>query len=258
MRMMTKQSLHPAEQYIEGVLDASIVVSKLVREAIERHERDLDFGHLRGLRFDRRKAQRVIDFFGFLRHSKGEWAGSKFVLEPWQQAFLWILFGWVHADNVASFTAIATTAVTTASPTAIAFAELASGLYGALDPAYVENSSFYMTSSTRAYLMSLTSTTGQPIIGNGPDGAPFSSLFGRPIVISQFTDQIAATHSPILFGSGVDSYTVREATGGLSVSVLRERFLDTAEIGVVGFGLVGGFSKAVSGSAPLVKLVMHA
>ena len=161
------------------------------------------------------------------------------------------------SGNVASFTAIATTAVTTAAPTAIAYSELAA-LYGALDPAYVEASSFYLTSSTRAYLMGLTSTTGQPLIGNGPDGAPFSSLFGRPIVISQFTDQIAATKSPILFGSGVDSYTVREATGGLSVSILRERFMDTAEIGVVGYGLVGGFSKAVSGSAPLVKLVQHA
>ncbi|WP_348266422.1 terminase TerL endonuclease subunit [Edaphobacter sp. DSM 109919] len=94
-----KQKMSPAEEFIEGVLDGTIVTSALVRQTIERHERDLDFGHLRGLRFDRKKAQRVIDFFGFLRHSKGEWAGHKFILEPWQQAFIWILFGWVHADT---------------------------------------------------------------------------------------------------------------------------------------------------------------
>lgn len=82
-------------------------------------------------------------------------------------------------------------------------------------------------------------------------------MFGRPIVISAFSDQVAATKQPILFGSGVDSYCVREA-GGLSVSVMREAFLPSGEIGVIGFGLVGGFSKAVAGSSPLVALKMHA
>jgi phage terminase large subunit-like protein len=88
------------EKYIEGVLDGSIVVSKFVRQAIERHTRDLETAHQDGLRFDRAKGQRVIDFFhNFLHHSKGEWAGQSFILSPWQQAFLWILFGWVHIDT---------------------------------------------------------------------------------------------------------------------------------------------------------------
>ncbi|NNF65977.1 MAG: terminase large subunit, partial [Gammaproteobacteria bacterium] len=43
--------------------------------------------------------QRAIDFFGFLKHSKGEWAGQVFNLEPWQQFILWCLFGWVREDG---------------------------------------------------------------------------------------------------------------------------------------------------------------
>jgi hypothetical protein len=40
-----------AEQYISGVLDGSIITSKLVRLACERHRRDLQDGHLRNLKF---------------------------------------------------------------------------------------------------------------------------------------------------------------------------------------------------------------
>lgn len=87
-------------------------------------------------------------------------------------------------------------------------------------------------------------------------GQPFSSLFSRPIVISQFNDQIAATKVPIIFASGQDAYRVRKA-GGLSVSVMREVFLPQGEIGVIGFGLVGGFSKN-AGVSSAVKLTMHA
>jgi len=90
---------HPAEEFIDGVVSGQIVAGELVRLACQRHKRDLQEGHLRGLRFDRARAQRVIDFFAFLRHSKGEWAGQQFVLAPWQQAMTWILFGWLRADT---------------------------------------------------------------------------------------------------------------------------------------------------------------
>lgn len=90
----------PAEAYIEGVLNGTITTSKFVRLTIERHKKDLEEAHKRGLVFNKRKANRVISFFhNFLHHSKGEWAGKPFILSPWQQAFLWILFGWVHKDT---------------------------------------------------------------------------------------------------------------------------------------------------------------
>ena len=97
--MATLNKQHPAEKYIDGVVSGQIVSGELVRLACQRHKRDLQEGHLRGLRFDRARAQRVIDFFAFLRHSKGEWAGQQFVLAPWQQAMTWILFGWLRADT---------------------------------------------------------------------------------------------------------------------------------------------------------------
>lgn len=95
--------LHPAEQYAEDALAGRVVVGRLVRRAIERHLHDLDHGAERGLYFDPAAAQHAIDFFGFLRHSKGEWAGQPFELAPWQQFLVWVLFGWRRADGARRF-----------------------------------------------------------------------------------------------------------------------------------------------------------
>ncbi|AZF90289.1 MAG: terminase large subunit [Phage 5P_3] len=96
-------SKHPVVAYMDGVLGGSIPACKLIRLAVERHIADLEHGHERGLRFDRQRAEHVLRFFGFLRHSKGEWAGQPFTLEPWQQFLLWVLFGWLRADGTRRF-----------------------------------------------------------------------------------------------------------------------------------------------------------
>lgn len=100
---MAKKPNHPVQQYIDGVLAGSIPAGKLIRLAIERHVRDLAEGADRGIYFDQKAAQRAIDFFGFLKHSKGEWAGQSFELEPWQQFLLWVLFGWKRSDDLRRF-----------------------------------------------------------------------------------------------------------------------------------------------------------
>jgi len=74
-----------------------------VRLACERHERDLRQGGERGLRFDPAWGQHVLDFVRFCRHSKGEWAGQVVTLELWQQALLWMMFGWRRADGLRRF-----------------------------------------------------------------------------------------------------------------------------------------------------------
>jgi len=84
---------------MQGVLDGTIVAGMLIRKAMERHLRDLEEGASRGLRFDRAAAEHAVRFFGFLKHSKGEWAGQPFILEPWQQFIIWNLFGWLRADG---------------------------------------------------------------------------------------------------------------------------------------------------------------
>jgi len=94
---------HPVAGYIAGVLDGSIPACRLIRLAVERHMQDLEEGPKRGLRFDRQAAEHAIKFFGFLKHSKGEWAGQGFELSPWQQFILWCLFGWKRADGLRRF-----------------------------------------------------------------------------------------------------------------------------------------------------------
>lgn len=94
---------HPANAYAAGVLDGSVVACQWVKLAVQRHLRDLQDGHERGIYFDPEVAQHALDFFGFLKHSKGEWAGQTVSLEPWQQWYLWVLFGWLREDGTRRF-----------------------------------------------------------------------------------------------------------------------------------------------------------
>ena len=79
------------------------VVGRLARLSRERNQRDLEHGHERGLWFDSKAADHVVQFFGLLRHSKGEWAGQKFTLAPWQEEIIRPLFGWKRADGTRRF-----------------------------------------------------------------------------------------------------------------------------------------------------------
>ena len=83
----------PVTRYAQAVARGRIVAGKLVRLACERHLDDLKFAHARGLWFDDHAADKAIRFFRFLRHSKGEWAGSRFILEPWQAFIIGSIFG---------------------------------------------------------------------------------------------------------------------------------------------------------------------
>lgn len=91
------------QQYIDDVLSGRQVACKWVKLAVQRHVRDLETGAARGLRFDQAAARHVIDFFAFLRHSKGEWAGTPVRLEPWQQFVLGCMFGWKRMDGTRRF-----------------------------------------------------------------------------------------------------------------------------------------------------------
>lgn len=95
-----------ALKYATDVINGTIVTGKLLKLAAKRFIQDLKFGSVRGLRFDTKAAQHVVDFFGVLRHSKGEWGkggGLPFILEPWQVFILANLFGWKRADGTRRF-----------------------------------------------------------------------------------------------------------------------------------------------------------
>ena len=89
--------------YIDGVLSGTVEACQWVRLACQRHVDDLAHGGERGLWFDDVAANHIVDFFRFLKHSKGEWAGQPLELEPWQQFYLWTLFGWKRADGTRRF-----------------------------------------------------------------------------------------------------------------------------------------------------------
>jgi phage terminase large subunit-like protein len=89
--------------YARAVTEERVVTNRLMRLACERHLDDLGSAAARGLRFDTAAARHAIDFFGFLRHSKGEWAGQAFALAPWQAFVVDSLFGWTRSDGLRRF-----------------------------------------------------------------------------------------------------------------------------------------------------------
>lgn len=101
MAKSRKEVLHPAEQYARDVIDGKIIACRWVRLACERHVHDLKHAHKRGYIFSPEAAQHVIDFLQQLRQSKGKWGrgrGEFLQLQPWQQFYIWVAFGWLH-DN---------------------------------------------------------------------------------------------------------------------------------------------------------------
>jgi phage terminase large subunit-like protein len=93
----------PVTAYARSVVEGDEPAGGLVRHACERHLRDLEAGAGRGLVFDAEEAEGAIAFFGFLHHSKGEWAGTRFTLAPWQQFIVGSLFGWRRGDGLRRF-----------------------------------------------------------------------------------------------------------------------------------------------------------
>lgn len=91
---------HPVVAYMHGVLDGRIPACELCKRAVQRQLDDLEHASERGFRFDRQAAEHATRFFPFLRHSKGEWAGQPFLLEPWEQFITWCVFGWKRADGM--------------------------------------------------------------------------------------------------------------------------------------------------------------
>lgn len=105
--MITDAFHSTLQSYIDGVIDGSLIVSKAVRAAVERHVSDLakqstqDFPY----HFDEHAAAKVCRFFPtMLRHSIGRHAGQPFELSPFQVFCKSMLFGWLQdCDNTRRF-----------------------------------------------------------------------------------------------------------------------------------------------------------
>lgn len=100
---MKPNKKYPAELYAEQVRDGAVLVCEYVQLAVRRYTADLDNALDKGWYFDKKAAMRAINFIEKLKHTKGEWAGQRFRLEPWQQFVLWNIFGWKNADGTRRF-----------------------------------------------------------------------------------------------------------------------------------------------------------
>ena len=100
---MTRGKTHPAEEYAQRVSNGEILVCEYVHLAVRRYYSDLEMALDKGWYFDRKAAQRAINFIEKLKHTKGQWAGQRFKLEAWQQFIIWNIFGWKKADGTRRF-----------------------------------------------------------------------------------------------------------------------------------------------------------
>lgn len=100
MHRSSRHEIGPVERYALDVVNGRVPAGELVRLACERHLSDLETGQDRGLVWRPELADYAIRFFSFLRHSKGEWAGQPFELEPWQQFIVGSLWGWTHENGL--------------------------------------------------------------------------------------------------------------------------------------------------------------
>lgn len=93
----------PVRAYAQGVVAGTVPACKWVRLACERHLRDLETAHERGLWWDQEAADAAIAFFALLRHSKGRWNDEPFELSPWQAFIVGSIFGWKRWDGLRRF-----------------------------------------------------------------------------------------------------------------------------------------------------------
>ena len=87
-----------ARQYAADVLGGKISACKWVKLAADRQLADLKTyaGSRSPYVFDENEANRVCKFIELLTHTKGELAGTRIHLEPWQVFILTTVFGWLR------------------------------------------------------------------------------------------------------------------------------------------------------------------
>jgi HK97 family phage major capsid protein len=196
---------------------------------------------------------------GIVKLSAEELADSNFNLSAWlteQWANVmgvslehYVTLG--NGSHIAGLLTLAGAGPTGAAVGLVGYPDIAA-LFGSVASAYARNGSWQMSTATRAALMGLVATTGEPIFDRDL-GAPFSSIFGRPVIINDSLPGIATGSTSILFGDFLKGYLLR-TDGAPTIKRLDERYADTDEVGFIIRTRVGGVSKN-AGIAPFAALV---
>ena len=206
-----------------------------------------------------------VDFLstGIIKISLAEIQDSYFDLDSWiRDAFgkriargLAKLI--VTGSSSGNFQSIITTAqqsftAPTGSTTSVAYPQFVS-MYSALDPAYLQDASWVMNSTTRGKILGLTDTLGRPLFVPSVNTDSLDRILGLPVVISQsHPNMTATTAGAIQLGSLTDGYTLRTA-GDISILRLNERYADTGQVAFIGYHRNSGYATPVGN--PIVNLV---
>lgn len=87
---------NPILEYAAAIASGTVVVSKKVRQQVERLAADIQSPRAPWV-YSEARAYHAIDFIErFCRHSKGRWGGRLLQLELWQKAFVAAVFGLIH------------------------------------------------------------------------------------------------------------------------------------------------------------------
>jgi len=92
--------MHRFYKYIEDVISGKQVTGEYIKLAVQRYVNDID---KKEFWFDEKEAARAVRFIEIIRQWKGEWAGSRIVLEPHQVFYIGQLFGWKRYDGTRRF-----------------------------------------------------------------------------------------------------------------------------------------------------------
>jgi phage terminase large subunit-like protein len=93
-----------ATAYARAVAAGEIVAGPHVRDACDRHLRDLDEAPARGFAWDRAEVGKSLEFFADVcRLNGGQFEGRPFVLNGWESFVVGSIFGWKRKDGTRRF-----------------------------------------------------------------------------------------------------------------------------------------------------------
>lgn len=87
-------------KYIDQVISGKVKVNKFTRLAVERHINDLT---RTDIYFDPAAAERAVKYMKLMPQSKGQFAGKKIDVQPWQEFTRSMIYGWKNADGTRRF-----------------------------------------------------------------------------------------------------------------------------------------------------------
>jgi HK97 family phage major capsid protein len=131
----------------------------------------------------------------------------------------------------------AETGVTAASATAVAYEEILA-LFGSLKSQYDVNALWMLNKATLVALMKLRDGSGAYLFHPSTLPGELGHILGRPVVVSSFMPDIAASATPIAYGD-FKRYRIHDRVG-FSIQRLNERYADTGQVGFKGHRRVDG------------------